>query len=128
MNWLANGNTAQLWTLGLGIAAAIAFVSIIAAYLYSHRNRAVEEQHDLVREQRTRERLAQIAVPVPLSVLDGSPVVDEPEAVEEPRTVEEPQFMDEQQFVEEPVVENPYGTAEPQFQEEPHLLAQRQTA
>jgi hypothetical protein len=121
MNWLGNGNTAQLWTLGLGIAAAIAVVSIIAAYLYSHRNRAVEEQHDLVREQRTRERLAQIAVPVPLSVLDGSPAVDEHQAVEEPQTAEEPQLMEEHQFVEEPLVEAPHF-------EDQHLIEERQTA
>lgn len=117
MNWLGNGNTAQLWTLGLGIAAAIALISIIAAYLYSHRNRAVEEQHDLLREQRTRERLAQIAVPVPLSVLDGSPAVDERLAVEESQPVDEPQMMEEQQFLDEP-----------QLIEQPQLLARRQTA
>lgn len=95
MNWFGNGSSAHLWTIGLGVAAVLAVVSAIAYYVYSRRHREVEEQIDLAREQRIKERLAQIAAMPPL------PVVEQRQVVEEQPVVEECQVILEQQLVEE---------------------------
>jgi len=63
MNWFGNGNSAHLWTIGLGILVVLAVGSAIAYYFYSRPRREVGEEHDLALEQRINERLAQIAVP-----------------------------------------------------------------